>query len=148
MIKSANLESFFILMNTRDDKLMHNSYLNKTLEKTDFLFPNIPKAFIVKPTELEQSQMINLLDVPITMTFQPTKTTNTYFSKTQTSNNKSDRLDTLESNKKSTNGEYKRVLFIYFKIIKFRKFLLILIKLIIKQKLKGIRQKVSSKCFD
>lgn len=103
MIKTANLESFFILMNTRQEKLMHNSYLNKTLEKTDFLFPNIPKGFVIKPSELEQAQMINLLRVPLEVPLKSTKSTNVFSTKTQ---NTSERMDTLQSNKHKSKGRY------------------------------------------
>ena len=86
MIKEANLESFFILMNTKNNRLLHNSYLNKQLEKTDFLFPNIPKAFFIKLNEPERNQLINLIQIP------------------EEFNHSTNQFNSLES---STNHQYK-----------------------------------------
>ena len=100
MIKQANLESFFILMDTKNERLMHNSYLNRTLEKTDFFFPNIPKAFFVKPTEMEQKQMINLLNVPVTTAAMLTNPSQLIESGEQKTNEKIEKKEKVHSQSK------------------------------------------------
>lgn len=108
MIKQANLESFFILMNTKKERLLQNSYLNRHLDKTDFLFPNIPKAFFIKPNEIESEKMINMLN-----TIKPQKTNSTNnlnFFDTESQNPvlKNDQSSMLKSESNKSKGIIKK----------------------------------------
>lgn len=105
MIKEAMLESFFIVMNTKDDRLLHNSYLNRQLEKTDFLFPSIPKAFYIQPSRPERSQLINLTSAPDEQLEQSSSPSNIFETGSQNPKQLSEKTRTLQSNKHKSKRE-------------------------------------------
>lgn len=107
MIKHANLESFFILMNTKKERLLHNSYLNRHLDKTDFLFPNIPKAFFIKPNEIESNKMINMLKILKNETQQSSKDLNFFDSQSSNQISKKDENSRLLSETNKSKSRYK-----------------------------------------
>ena len=61
MIKQGNINSFFTLMNTKQDLLLGNAYLDQQIEKTDFLFSNTVKAMPILPGNFEKENLLPLV---------------------------------------------------------------------------------------
>lgn len=61
-IKSGEINSFFVLMETKADQQIQTAFFDKTLKKSDFLFPNVPKAFLISPSKtLQMENLIPML---------------------------------------------------------------------------------------